>query len=123
MSSRRSQIEEAASSLHGPDNRSYGYKSFIAGADWADSTRQDYAAFRAETDEIITRLQSKLAVATEALEFYVSKDNRSARLIDQYEFIEKYFKREYIVDALATNYCIDNGEKASEALATIREEK
>jgi hypothetical protein len=68
-------------------------------------------------------MERKLAKAEErvrklegALNFYASKDNRAACLIDRHEFVEKYFKRDYIVDVMETEYCKDNGRRALEAL-------
>ncbi len=64
------------------------------------------------------RLCVELAKLRGALEFYANDDNRSACLIDQYEFVEKYFKRDYIVDVIECEFVKDNGLMAKQALET-----
>ena len=63
---------------------------------------QPYEAFRKETDEIIMKLQAKLAIAVEVLKFY--KDG----------FLGKSFHGLWDVPAER-----DGGKKAREALAKI----
>ena len=64
----------------------------------------------------IAELKAENEKLTKALEFYANPENRSACLINQYEFTEKYFKKEYIVDVCETKYLKDNGAIASQAL-------
>jgi hypothetical protein len=87
--SRREQIEEAARNHWLNNKGDQAELDFIVGAKWADSRPQSYEAFRAETDEIITKLQAKLAVAVEALGYLpceyiaVSEDGK---IIDREHF-------------------------------------
>ncbi len=86
---RRDQIKEAASkhargwnptlevnSLRLHD--SLMYRNFISGAEWSDlNPLKPYEAFRAESDEIIMKLQKKLSVAVAALMYYSRKESVS----------------------------------------------
>lgn len=95
-------------------------------ADWAvcaaQSADDEYVAAGLIEEEatritdVVNGLSERVGELEGALKFYANPDNRSACLIDRYEFIEKYFKREYIVDVCETEYLKDNGERANKAL-------
>ena len=76
------------------------------------------AALKPEHMKLTPEVQALL----EALEFYADPENRSATLIDEHDFKDKYFKRGYIVDVMEAPYLKDNGNIAMEALKPFEKE-